>query len=156
MPRSNRLGKYNATAPAPHAPKDVAVVPLHPSKNITTVSYRGTTPPQLNTIDFGNLVEHPLLIANISKVYDEIFRGRSKATLDVLKRAIVEVSHFLMWLEQKQGIKIRSIDQINIHVTTMVYVYLEERRIQYRRLNFFRRVLRAMGVAESEIPSTSF
>lgn len=156
MPRSNRLGKYNATAHAPRAPKDDAVVPLHRSNNISTASYRGTTPPQLNTIEFGNLVEHPLLIANISKVYDEIFRGRSKATLDVLKKAIVEVSHFLTWLEQKQGIEIRSIDQINIHVTTMIYVYLEERRIQYRRLNFFRRVLRAMGVAESEIPVNIF
>lgn len=162
MPRSSRLGIFRGAKPAePVVPtSDLnAIVELSEARKslvATTVSYRGKSTPQTNEFDFGNFSEFPLIKHHSEAIYRDIIQGRSTSTIEVLKRAITEVGKFFNWLSARHNIFVATAEDIDLNVSSLVYVYLDEIGSEYRRLNFFRRLLRSIGVDECDIPLNTF
>ncbi|MGO7861703.1 hypothetical protein ACC676_08845 [Rhizobium ruizarguesonis] len=121
-----------------------------------TVSYRGTSSPQTNRFDFGEFSGFPVIYNHREQIYRKIVQGRSSSTIEVLKQAIHEVGKFFTWVAVKHKISVVTASDIDLNVSSLVYLYLDEIGAQYRPLNFFRRLLRAIGVDEGDIPMNIF
>ncbi|MBP2461496.1 MULTISPECIES: hypothetical protein [unclassified Rhizobium] len=157
MPRhSSRLGpKHRASASS-----NVVVVPFLTTdeKNtvVATSSYRGASRAQRNKFDFSNFSACPMISNYQAEIFDHILKGRSRASLEVLHRALLMVANYFTWLSEKHGINISRTREIDLNVTSYVFLFLKHHGGNYRKMNFFRRFFRSIGVAEHDIPLNTF
>jgi hypothetical protein len=66
------------------------------------------------------------------------------------------VADYFSWLLEHHEINIRCTADIDLNISTYVFLYLKHRGGSYRKMNFFRRFFRAVGVAETDIPLNTF
>ncbi|TBB71770.1 hypothetical protein [Rhizobium ruizarguesonis] len=89
-------------------------------------------------------------------IFDFILKGRSLASLEVLNKALMMIANFFTWLSDSHCINISRAEEIDLNVTTFVFLYLKDRNGDYRKMNFFRRYFRAVGVCEHDIPINTY
>ena len=158
--RGSRIGPKHQVASNQVRKKSTNVLPFAPSKEndavVVTSSYRGKSPAQRCTFDFRSFIECPMIFNYQDSIFDFILRGRSRASLDVLRKGLTLVASYFEWLSNHHGINVRQASDIDLNVTTYVLLFLKQRAGNYHKLNFFRRFFRAVGVAEQDIPLNTF
>ncbi|WP_156397548.1 hypothetical protein [Rhizobium sp. Root1204] len=123
---------------------------------ISIASYRGPTRAQENEFPFEDYKEYPVIFNNADRIYDHILKGRSHSTLIVLRRGLNLIVEFLTWLKNYHGIAVSNVDDIDLNTSSMIYIFLVERLGNYKKISFFRRVLRTLGILEENIPLNTF
>lgn len=156
--RSSRIGKFRDQNTLAKETSSLATFPDQnvSIKEILITSYRGKAPPQHNKFSFEDFQDCSIILMNRDRIYKNILKGRSRATLKVLKKALRFIATYFQWLQDRHGINVYTPDDIDLNTSSLVYVFLRERNENYNKINFFRRFLRTIGVPEENIPLNTY
>ncbi|MGO6849602.1 hypothetical protein ACCS68_04260 [Rhizobium beringeri] len=122
-----------------------------------SLNYRGKVRAKVTGFSFEDYSHVELIRNHEGEIFEEFIQGRSASTHGVVRKHLNFLGNFAAWLKYKFNIIASHQSDMTLNINTLVILYLKEIGDSYKKLNFYRRFLRCIGVEDADIPiNTNF